>query len=226
MKISMLLAAALAVICVSHAKAQEAVGYNIKYIEVLPASKTQAASLLKRYAEAARKEDGNLRFEILQRIDRPNHFAIVEAWKSPKAAEAHGAAAGTKDMRGKLDPILASSYDERPSSPLSVGEVSAGSGRAGRAIYVVTHVDVNSAKKDDGGAILKALAEQSRKESGNLRYEVLTQSNRTNHFTVVEIWKSEGALEEHESAKHTVQARQSIFPLSGALFDQRLYKPI
>lgn len=211
---------------VSHAQAQDAVGYNIKYIEVLPGAQAQAGAILKRYGEASRKEDGNLRFDVLKRVDRPNHFAIVEAWKTAKAAEAHGAGAAAKDARAKLEPILASAYDERPSNALSVGDVGAGQGARGRAVFVVTHVDVNSAKKDDGGAILKKLADESRKEKSNLRYEVITQTNRTKHFTIVEIWKSEAALEEHEGAKHTVQARNALFPMSGSLFDQRLYKPL
>jgi quinol monooxygenase YgiN len=208
------------------ARAQDTAIYNIKYIEILPAAWDHAANILRRYAEAGRKHEGNLRFEVLQRRDRPNQFAIIEAWKDNKALEAHGTSEAVNQMRAKIDPILAAARDERPSVVLSVGEIKAGAGAKGKAIFVVTHVDVNGAKKDDGAAMLKALAEASRTEAGNLRYEAVTQANRANHFTLVEIWKDQGALEAHEAAKHTVKFRHEIFPLSGALFDQRLYQPM
>ena len=206
------------------ARAQDAAVYNIKYIEILPTGWDHAANILRRYAEAGRKQEGNLRFEVLQRRDRPNQFVIIEAWKDSKVLEAYGTSETTKQMRGKIDPMLAAAHDERPSVVLSVGEIKAGTGAKGKAVFVVTHVDVNNAKKDDGAAMLKVLAEASRKEAGNLRYEVVTQANRANHFTLVEIWKDQGALEAHEAAKHTVKFRHDIFPLSGALFDQRLYQ--
>ena len=224
-KISCLIGLAAAVMAfATPARAQEASIYNIKYIEILPAGWDHAANILRRYAEAGRKQDGNLRFEVLQRRDRPNHFVIIEAWKDMKTLEAYGTSEITKQMRGKIDPILAAAHDERPSVVLSVGEVKAGAGAKGKAVFVVTHVDVNSAKKDDGAAMLRALADESRKESGNLRYEAVTQANRANHFTLVEIWKDQAALEAHETAKHTVKFRHDIFPLSGSLFDQRLYQ--
>lgn len=221
-----LVAVALVLAVPRPARAQDGAVYNIKYIEILPVAREQAVSVLRRYGEASRKQDGNLRFEILQRRDRPNQFAVVEAWKDIKAMEAHGASEVAKQMREKINPILAAAHDERPSVVLSVGDVKAGAGAKGKAVYVVTHVDVNNAKKDDGAAMLKTLAEASRREDGNLRYEAVTQANRPNHFTLVEIWKDQSALEMHESAKHTVKFRHDIFPLSGALFDQRLYQPL
>ena len=73
---------------------------------------------------------------------------------------------------------------------------------------------------------LKQLSEPSRKEPGNLRFEVLVQNSRPNHLSVVEIWKDQAALEAHESAKHTVQFRMDTLPMSGSLYDQRLYQMI
>lgn len=226
MKAALWLAVLCVVSAVGAARAQDGVRYVVNYIEVLPSSKASAALLLRNYGEASRNEDGNLRFDVLQRIDRPHHFAIVEAWKTVKASEAHEAGSVARMTQDKLKSLLAASFDQRPSHALSVGEIRAGHGTAGRAVYVVTHVDVNSAKKDEGAAALKELADASRKEDGNLRYEVITQSNRPNHFTIVEIWKNQKALEAHESSRHTLQARNVLFPMSGALFDQRLYRPM
>jgi quinol monooxygenase YgiN len=51
----------------------------------------------------------------------------------------------------------------------------------------VTHVDVIPPRKDDGVAMLRQLAADSRQREGNLRFEVVQQMNRPNHFTGVEI---------------------------------------
>jgi hypothetical protein len=55
--------------------------------------------------------------------------------------------------------------------------------RAG-AIVVVTHVDVPPPFKDTVVPMLQQLAEASRKDAGNQRFEVQQQANRPNHFTV------------------------------------------
>ena len=48
------------------------------YLEVTPAAKAEAINLIKQVAAASRKEPGNLRYEVLQRVDRSNQFAILE----------------------------------------------------------------------------------------------------------------------------------------------------
>jgi quinol monooxygenase YgiN len=90
----------------------------------------------------------------------------------------------------------------------------------------VTHVDFIPPKKDDGIAALQQLADPSRKDTGNLRYEVLQQGSRPNHLTLVEIWRDQDAFEKHEVAAHTKTFRMLALPMSGSLYDQRLYKAL
>src|SRR5262249_39603531 len=47
-----------------------------------------------------------------------------------------------------------------------------------------------------------------------------------NHFSVVEIWKNQGAYEAHITAAPTKNFRDQLTPMSGALYDERLYKVI
>ena len=54
-----------------------------------------ARTLLEHYRDASRKEDGNLRFDVLQEIARPNRFAILEAWRDKAALDAHANAGST-----------------------------------------------------------------------------------------------------------------------------------
>ena len=126
--------------------------YTATYVEVVPPSTAQGAALLRQYREASRKDRGNLRIEVLQRIDRPNQFTILAVWKDPQALEAHAAGAAAVELRAKLAPLLASPSDERLHHGLVVGAAPAAS--AAGPIYAVTHVDVIPPRKEDGVALL------------------------------------------------------------------------
>jgi quinol monooxygenase YgiN len=195
--------------------------YVVTYIEVMPSTARQTATLLREYAEASRRQDGNLRLELLQRIDRPSHFAVLAAWKDQKAFDAHAAAASTKQFRDKLAPHLSSGYDERPHGGLSVGDIKADGGKT--AVFAVTHVDFIPPKKDDGIAASKTLADATRKGEKPARFEILQQSSRPNHLTFVEIWPSQKAIEAHWVTDATKKFRADTLPMSGSLYDERLY---
>lgn len=219
---------AFGVIGMSDARAQEATAYIVTYIETAPGMGGQAAQLVDQYAVAGRGAPGNRRFEALQRIDRPNQFAIVAAWKDQQAAQTYAASEASKQFHDKLQPLLSAPVDERPYSGVevasneAVGPITSAPEHKG-AVYVVTHVDLIPPKKDDGLAALKEVSAPSRGEAGNLRYEVLQQNSRPNHFTVMEIWRNQKALEEHEVAAHIRKLRDLLLPMQGSLYDQRLY---
>jgi quinol monooxygenase YgiN len=198
--------------------------FAVTYIDVVPAGASSAADLLKNIAAATRKEAGNLRYEVLAQLDRPNRFAILEAWSDVKALEAHGASGAMTRFRGALKPLLAGFYDQRPSIGLAIGPIQA-AGTPG-AIYVLTHVDAAGNAKDQALALLNKVAEDSRKEAGCERFEVWQQGNRANHFTVNEVWKDQAAQEAHLLAATTRDFRDQVGPTLGALYDDRLYKAI
>jgi quinol monooxygenase YgiN len=229
-KKSLLVAAPFALLLIGAALAQQATApggadarvYVVSYIEVAPPGRDTAAGLLRQLANASQKDEGNARFEILQRVAAPNQFAIVAVWKDQKAYDGHAGAAHSKEFRDHLGPHLISGIDNRVNSGLEVAPALAES--APGAVYVVTHVDVPPPSKDACVALLKALAGDSRKETGSARFEVLQQTSRPNHFSVVEIWKGEDAYEAHIMAAHTRQFRRELTPMSGALYDERLYR--
>ena len=199
--------------------------YIVTYIEVLPTAANQVVGLIRQLGAASRKEGGNLRFEVLQRLHQPSHFAILEVWSNDAAQTAHASAAHTKDFRAKLQPLLRAPYDERPHTGLSVGDMTAGPADGAKgALYAVTHVDVIPKAKDQGVELVKQLAEAGRKGKDNVRFEALTQSSRPNHMTVVEIWKDQNAADGHAVADHTKRFRDGLAPISGSLYDERLYR--
>jgi quinol monooxygenase YgiN len=208
----------------SQASAQEdTTSHMITYIEVNPAAKAQAATLLKELATASKQDPGLLRFEVLERTAPTNQFVIVEAWKDEAALTSHAGAAHAKAFREKIQPHLIAPLDDRLSIVTTASPIAAATGAG---LYVVTHVDVAPPNRDKIIVALKALADPTRKDKGNVRYDVLQQKNRTNHFTVVEAWTDQAANDAHEIAAHTKEFRSILGPLTGALYDQRWHKPL
>jgi quinol monooxygenase YgiN len=197
--------------------------YVVTYVEVLPSAVKDAAPVLRQYRDASRKETGNLRSEVAQEAGRVTRFVVLSIWSDQKAFDAHAKTAAATTFREKLKAIQAAPYDERLHSGFSVA-TPASSKPAG--VVVATHVDVPPPSKDTVEPMLRQLSEASRNESGNLRFEVGQQANRPNHFTVVELWADQGAYEAHAATAHTRQFREKLGPMVGALYDERLYKPV
>ena len=87
--------------------------YIVSYFETNFADKDKVCALACELSDARNKEDGNLRFEVLQRIGQADQFSILAAWKDKTAAAAHADAAHTKEFRETLTPMSGSLYDER-----------------------------------------------------------------------------------------------------------------
>ena len=209
---------------VETAAAQNSAAYIVTYVEVVPTAVTPAIALLKKYRDASVHQDGNLREEVLQEQERPNRFAIVEAWRDKAAFDAHSQSPATTEFRDKLKADQAAPYDERINNALYVGQ-GKNEARSG-ALYVVTHVDVIPPGKDDCMAALKAMSVDTAADPGNISYEVLQQVNRGNHFSVVEAWTNRKAIDGHAAAAHTRDFRAKLTPIAGALFDERIYKAL
>jgi quinol monooxygenase YgiN len=219
--LGMVIAAAALIPC---AYAQGSAVYLATYVDVMPNAVASGAALLKHYRDASLKDDGNLRFDVLQEMGRPNRFAIVEAWKDKAALDAHAQTAATLQFRDKLKAIENAPYDERLNNGLYIGQ-GENENRTG-AIYVVTHVDVIPPGKDDCMAALKTMSTDTAKDPGNISYEVLQQANRSNHFTVVEEWTNMKSVDAHAMAPHTRAFRERLVPNAGALYDERFYKAL
>jgi quinol monooxygenase YgiN len=198
--------------------------YVVTYVEVMPTAKDEGAALVRQFRDAGRKEPGNLRLEAARRLGFPNQFVILEAWKDQASLDAHAQAAHTTQFHDKLKAIQNAPYDERVHYPLSVGPLSASLG--GAAIIAVTHVDVIPPQRENGTALVKQLADEGRKDDGNLRLEGVTQTNRQNHFTVIEAWRNRKAADAHSMNAKTRAFREKLAPASGALYDQRFYKAL
>lgn len=217
-------AAVLVALAGGVAYAQSGAVYAATYVEVMPNATNSGTTLLQHYRDASRKENGNLRTDVLQEIARPNRFAIVEIWKDEATSEAHDKAASSAELAEKLKTIGNAPFDRRFGNGLYVG--SPGGVSQPKAVFVLTHVDVIPQNKDGCMALLKAMSVDTPKDPGNINYTVLQQANRGNHFIVFEIWANRKALDGHAEAAHTRAFREKLSPMAGALYDERFYKAL
>jgi quinol monooxygenase YgiN len=194
--------------------------YVVTYVETKPSARDETAALLRSYREASRTTPGNLRSIVVQRPRRPGQFVVVAAWKDKAAWDAHVAAPATKAFREKLNALRNAPADDRFHNALSVGPMEEAAG----AVYGVTHVDVIPPQKDNALVALKALGEANRAAAGNVRFEIVQQTNRPNHFTVFEVWRSREAFDANSMSAHQREFRDKLAGMAGALYDERLYE--
>ena len=195
--------------------------YSVAYIEVKPSGRAAAIQALKQYKDAIRINTASLRTELFEQVDRPGHLLLVETWQNQAAFDA-GTPAPRKRLTDAIEPIRVSGWDQRPYKTLSVASGAAEA--TPKSVFVISHVDVTPDPKIAG--MLKELAEKSRFEEGNVRFDVLAHTMRSNHFEVIETWRNEKALENHAAAAHTRQYRDDIQPALGSPLDERIYKAI
>jgi quinol monooxygenase YgiN len=203
------------------APASDPTFYSVAYIEVKPSGRGTAVLALKQYKDALRINTASLRTELFEQVDRPGHLLLVETWES-QAAFDNGTPALRKKLTDAIEPIRVSGWDLRPYKTLSVA--SGAAEPTGRSVFVISHVDVTPDPKIAG--MLKALAEKSRLEDGNVRFDVLAHTMRSNHFEVIETWQNQKALDNHAAAAHTRQYRDDVQPALGSPLDERIYKAI
>jgi quinol monooxygenase YgiN len=200
--------------------------YLISFFEIAAPAADKTAPLLTQYAAEGRKAEGNSGVLALRETARPGRFALVELWRDKPAAEAHGAALGALGEKLKTD--ITTPFDTRFNAGLDVAGPAIGAepGAGNDAVYVLTHVDVFPAGKDQTVEMLKQLAADSRKEAGNLAFDVLQQEGRLNHLPLLEIWRDAAAHDAHVAAAHTRDFRAKLVKLQGALYDERLYRAV
>jgi quinol monooxygenase YgiN len=159
----------------------DAAAYSVAYVDIVFASRTAAIAAIKQYREASRKDEGFRRIESFEQAGRPAHFCIIESWANNRDLDAHAASASARDFRTRIDSMRLSDYDQRPYKPLSLGTARDDGNR--RSTFVITHVDIGG-QGTNAAELLRKLAEASRKEAGNLRFDVFQHAMRANHFTV------------------------------------------
>jgi quinol monooxygenase YgiN len=197
--------------------------FAVAYVETRAAAADAGRAALEAYRDALRQQSGCLAVELFAQTGRLGHFAVLETWRNQEAFDARDTSTKQRLMDA-LKPLRVSGYDERPYKPLTLAADRGAAGSRAQGVFVIAHVDV--APNTEAPALLQKLADASRREAGNLRFDVLQHVQRANHFTVVEHWESQSALDAHVAAAHTREYRDALQPLTGSPLDERPYRPL
>ena len=97
---------------------------------------------------------------------------------------------------------------------------------AGGNVYVIAFVDATPNFAMDCAKLLLQFAAESKKDPGVVRFDVLRQDSRGNHYLISEIWRSRQAFEAHSAAEHTKQFREKLQPMLGSPYDERVHSAL
>jgi quinol monooxygenase YgiN len=97
---------------------------------------------------------------------------------------------------------------------------------APQQLHVVTYVDVYPNFAAEAATLLSQMAADSRKEPGSVRFDVLRDTSRSNHFAIVEVWQTRQAFDAHTAAAHLRAVRERLQPSLGSPYDERLYSAV
>ena len=197
--------------------------YAVAYIEVLPGKEKQARRLILDHVADAKRAAGVVSVDALTREGYPDQFALIEQWQSQKAKDDYAAGASVRDFRSNLAKIESAALDERIQGPLFV---ESDKPAALPPIIVMTHIDVIPTALETARGRIKQLVDGNRHKNTNVRYDILVQTNRQNHMTLIEGWKSAADKNAESAAAETVSFRHDLLPMSGSPYDERTYRPL
>ena len=109
---------------ISVGPAQAAAGGDTVYmqlhLDVFPPGIEATLAAARAVAEAARKGDGNLRYDVVRSVKPPlSHTTLLAAWQNRKAFESYENSAYARQFRDAVGPLLGSPFDDRLYVPIN-----------------------------------------------------------------------------------------------------------
>jgi quinol monooxygenase YgiN len=219
-KVTVFVTAGLCLLALPVAQAQRSDAVHaVAYVDIAPTAIDQAQSAFNAYAQTSQKEAGFGNLMLLQELDRPGRWLILESWSDQSAWNTH--ADSNTVWQHALQTLRLGSYDQRPYRSLpDEGTLT----NEHNAVYVMTHVDVAGPQAANAPALLQQHCRTVRTEAGNLRCAVWQGAQRSNHFTLIAVWINRAALNTHQTASSTRAFRDEIEPMTGSPMDERWYQ--
>jgi len=87
--------------------------YGLTHVDVIPTGLDAGHEYLQMLVAPSREDAGNIRFDVLTQISRPNHMTLVESWDGSDAQAAHSRQEHSKSFRASMISLSGSLYDER-----------------------------------------------------------------------------------------------------------------
>ncbi len=196
--------------------------HAVSYVEVVNSSSARSAvtAALRNYQTGCKTQSGFLRLEAFEQSGRPGHYVFIESWQDQNAFDKRSPEM-QKQLVDALQAIRISDIDRRPYKTFAV----AAAARPDRdTVYVITHIDASP--QPQLPMMLQRLAEESRRDEGNLRFDIVQHTQRANHYTIIEAWRDRKAADAHAAAPHTKQYREEFAPMAGSPLDERVFQAI
>jgi quinol monooxygenase YgiN len=197
--------------------------FVVSYVEIVAANVPEGLPALRAYRDASAKEPGATGVQIYREDGMPSRFVLFETWRDQAAYDAHLKAPSVADLAMKLRPIQSAPPHMIAHRGFSVGPAPTAA-LPPNTVYVFTHVDVPPPQVEALNRHYGPYVTASRRDRGMLRFDVVQNAARSNHFTVVEAWAGATNFDAHKAAVHTRTFRDRIHPLLGALYDERIYR--
>lgn len=93
-------------------------------------------------------------------------------------------------------------------------------------VYAIVHVDIEPNELPRALPLLKSYAQQAAKDPNVLHIDVLQQKDAGNHFTLVEVMRSDGAYRQVVQQPYAKAMRAELQPMLGSPFDERLHSSV
>ncbi len=197
--------------------------FGVTTINVQPRDVGKSVELLNAYRDAALKQSGNTEVTLLQEISRPTNFVVYEAWNDQAAYDANEKSGQVAKLRENLAAIEGS-IDRRDYHVISIDKARPTSPSS---FYVVLHLDVFPPGLDATLEAARDVAKASREQRTNIRYDV-TESVMppTSHSNLLSAWTNREAYDRYQNSTYARRFRDTVGPLLGSPFDERLYAKI
>jgi quinol monooxygenase YgiN len=109
---------------ISVGPAQTTAGSDIVYmqlhLDVFPPGIEPTLAAARAVAEAARKGEGNLRYDVVRSVKPPlSHTTLIAAWQNRKAFDTYENSPYARQFRDAVGPLLGSPFDDRLYVPVN-----------------------------------------------------------------------------------------------------------
>lgn len=160
--------------------------------KVAPENLENIIKISKELVAASQKDAGNIEYDIYQSQTDKTQLMIFETWKDQASLDVHSAAAHFT----RIVPQIANA---------AVGEMAIQSFTAaseGEQIRINCMLKVTPENVTKALGLAQELVEASRKDGGNIDYDIYQSQTTPTNLMIFETWKDQPSLDVHSSTEH------------------------
>ena len=191
------------------------------YIQCKPGTEDAFKTASLANAQASVQEEGIARFDCIQNQEDPSKFVLVEVYKSGDAPAAHKDTAHYATWRDAVADMMAVPRSAKKYSNIFPAEsagwdvpaaLGSGAAESGKDELLAVHVfvSVKPGTEDAFKAASLDNAQNSVKEPGVARFDVLQNVEDTTKFLLVEVYSNADAPAAHKETAHYAQWRDTV----------------